>query len=310
MTRSLSLVCLAASLVMGCGSGSGSRPTAVPQQAHVTPAAPAGAGTPSADNPLALSAEPFGGERYGFVEATSGNGRYVALRRFVGEGEPQFGHHGEVAGGADLVLVDLTDLSERPFAEVIDVDPGRRYLLLLEGDAPVLLDSADGRFVRLPDADPRPDHNACIEPRQATFSPEGTRVGWVLSGASAFRVRQLDSEEEWTVAADTLIWRGWPEDEGRGVVLAQVPAGSTDWPSQNTSCACRWCNRFAASYGFYGWSGPAFAITRVDESGARTSAEVPQGERVWLAADASGCSITPAEGERGYARGPWRRVCP
>lgn len=258
---------------------------------------------------MALSDQPFGGARYGFVEATSGNGRYVALRRFEGSEEPQFGHHGEVAGGADLVLVDLTDLSERPLADIIDVAPGRRYFLLLEGDVPVLLDSGRGTFTPLPDADLRPDGNACLEPRQAVFSAQRTRVGWVLSGASAYQVRDLASGEEWTAPAATVIWRGWPEDEGHGVVLAEIPTGSTGWPEQQTSCACRWCNRFAASYGFYGWGGPTFTISRVDDSGARAPGDVPGGERSRFGADASGCTIAPAEGDRGYAQGPWRREC-
>lgn len=311
MNRVACLTSLLVVCVSGCGASSGSAtPTSVPQEVVVTPLAPSGAGTPSAENPMALSAQPFGGERYGFVEATSGNGRYVALRRFEGTEEPQFGHHGEVAGGADLVLVDLTDLSERPLAEIIDIAPGRRFFLLLEGDVPVLLDAAAGSFEALRDADLRPDGNACLEPRQATFSPLGTRMGWVLSGASAMRVRDLASGDEWTVTSDTVIWRGWPEDHGRGVVLAEIPTGSVGWPEQHTSCACRWCNRFAASFGYYGWGGPTFVLSRVDDTGVRAPSEVPGGERTWHGVDAAGCRIVPSDGDRGYSHGPWRRECP
>src|SRR5690606_38151546 len=120
MTRALLLSCFTVVCFMGCGPASHSHPAA-PQHVVVTPVAPSGASaTPTEDNPLARSTQPFGGDRHGFVEATSGNGRYVALRRFAGSDEPEFGHHGEVVGGADLVLVDLTNLAERPFAEIID----------------------------------------------------------------------------------------------------------------------------------------------------------------------------------------------
>ena len=71
-----------------------------------------------------LSPAPFGDARYGFVEATSANGRFVVLRRFLGTGPPQFEHHGDVAGGTELLLVDLTNLTVRAITEIIDVDLG------------------------------------------------------------------------------------------------------------------------------------------------------------------------------------------
>jgi hypothetical protein len=272
--------------------------------------APSGDATsdPTAETPP-LSPLPFGGDRFGFVEASSANGRYVALRRFAGSGEPQFGHHGEVMNGSELVMVDLVDLSERPFDEVIDVAPGRRFFLLITDNVPVLLDSATGTYEPLADADTRPDGNTCLGPRQASFSATGLRVGWVVGQATALRVRDLASGEEWSVAAATPLWRGWPDDEGRGAVLAEVPAGSAVWPEQHTSCACRWCNRFAASYGFYGWGGASFALTHVDAAGARTAADAPEGARRWHADDDAGCRITPADDDRGYEQGPWQRTC-
>jgi len=222
----------------------------------------------------------------------------VTLRRFVSPDEPQFGQHGEVFGGTDLVVVDLVDLRERPFDEVVDVAPGRRSLLLMAADDPVLLDSVAGRYEPFAGADTRPDHNTCLGPRRARFSARGLRV------------RDLASGDEWTVSGASPLWRGWPDDEGRVAVLAEVPAGSTEWPEQRTSCSCRWCNRFAASCGFYGWGGPTFVLTHVDDAGRRTPSEVAEGERQRHGPDDAGCTLTPEDGERGYARGPWRRECP
>lgn len=297
--------------LVGCGSGSGGPPTTTPDHAHVTPDLQSPAGTaPAQASTLVLATQPFGGERYGFVEATSANGRYVALRRFAGTDEPQFGHHGEVEGGAELVLVDLTDASERPLAEIIDVTPSRRFFLLLEHDAPVLLNTETGTSTALLDADARSDTNTCLEPRQASFSPLGGRVGWVIDNGTGFRVRDLASDDEWSAHSSAAIWRGWPDDEGRGVVLAEIPAGSSGWPEQHTSCACRWCNRFAMSFGFYGWGGPTFSLVHVDANGIRTPSEAPESARTWRDTDDHGCTIAPLEGERGYSHGPWHRECP
>ncbi|MCA9575999.1 MAG: hypothetical protein R3B40_13280 [Polyangiales bacterium] len=294
--------------LLGCAAGAGTSGGVAPAVLVAPSTEGVQQGAEGSTRPL--SPEPFGEDRYGFVEASSANGRYVALRRFVERDEPQFGHHGEVMGGADLVVVDLVDLSERPFDEVVDVTPDRRFMLLSVGDAPVLLDSVRGRFEALRDADTRSDHNACLGPRQAVFSAAGARLGWVVDQARALRVRDLASGEEWSVPASTPLWRGWPDDEGRGAVLAEVPAGSAEWPQQHTSCACRWCNRFAMSFGFYGWGGPTFALTHVDGAGVRTSSEVTEGERRWHGPDDAGCTLTPEDGERGYAQGPWRRACP
>lgn len=239
------------------------------------------------------------------------NGRYVALRRFEGTSEPRFGHHGSVMGGTTLHLVDLTDGSERLIDEVIDVEPTRTFFLLLEGSAPVLLDTRTGRFETLSGADARSDENACLAPRQASFSPLGKRVGWVMGGGASLRVRDLDSGEEWTVPTTGVVWRGFPDDEGRGAVLIELARGSTSWPIQQTSCDCRWCMRFAASFGFYGWGGTAFALVHVDGAGARGDADMDEDtEREWFAADAAGCSITPRDEDEGYEQGPWRRTCP
>ncbi|HSC89430.1 MAG TPA: hypothetical protein VLC09_19240 [Polyangiaceae bacterium] len=215
---------------------------------------------PAADTPSAKKSEappgrpsgqPFGGEGYGFVEATSKNGRFEAVRRFAGTTPPSFGHHGEAGVEATLEIFDLVANSSRPYEEIIDVEPSRRFFLLLEGKAPLLLDTKDGTRSLLPSADPEGDDNACLPPRQAAFSASGRRIAWLTGGAHEVRVRDLGDGSEWPLTSAERIWRAWPDDDRKGAVLGEVPAGE-DWPMQQTSCACRWCGRFAASYGFYG----------------------------------------------------------
>ena len=251
----------------------------------------------------------FGGERYGFVEATSSNGRFVALRRFEGNAPPQFGHHGEAFGSVELHLVDLVDGTERAIDDVIDVEPTRRWFLLVDHGTPVLFDSDSNRTEALADIDPRSDENACLPPRGASFSASGTRVAWIVGDGSSARIRDLTTGDEWTARSTSRIWRAFPDDAGRGAVLAEVAAGGAEWPNQNTSCSCRWCTRFAASFGFYGWSGPAFELVHVSDDGSREPRDPEDGEREWTGVDREGCTIRPREEERGLERGPWRREC-
>ena len=87
-------------------------------------------------------------------------------------------------------------------------------------------------------------------------------------------VVDLESGEQWSVAAQGSLWRGWPDNDGRGVSLIELQGDGqegTAWPQQKTSCACRWCGMFALSYGVYGWSGPEFELVHVDGEGERLS---------------------------------------
>jgi hypothetical protein len=122
-------------------------------------------------------------------------------------------------------------------------------------------------------------------------------------------VRDLATQEEWTVPAKGRLWRGWADDAGRGATLLEVPAGSSGWPSQNTSCACRWCGRFAMSHGFYGWSGPDFTVEHVEGS-TRRAAKVPEGEGSWHGPNDRGCNLVAASEKDDVETGPWRWACP
>jgi hypothetical protein len=154
------------------------------------------------------------------------------------------------------------------------------------------------------------DENTCLPPRQASFSAGGKRVAWVSAGATSLNVRDLDSGRQWSIAAQGTLWRGWPEDEGRAAVLAEIPADAGEWPRQRTSCACRWCNRFALSAGFYGWGGPAFTVERVDEDGSRRKGEPHEARSRWHDDTESGCALMASSQRAGLDRGPWRWACP
>lgn len=285
------------------------QPAAAPAQPEQ--AAPAQAQAAPAQQQVTgpLRTEPFGGERWGFVEASSANGRMVVLRRFHGEARPTFGHHGESADEPEVTVFDRVAGDERTIAEIIDIDVTRRYLLVIADDALWLVDAETGSFEKLKDADMAPDSNACLAPRQASFSGKGKRVAWVTGKADSLTVRDLATGTEWRIEAKQRMWRGWPDDEGHGAVVIEVPAG-TDWPQQRTSCACRWCNRFAMSYGVYGWGGPAFTIERVGEDGSRDKGEPPQGEGVWHGKTTTGCELKPQSNDDGLERGPWQWQCP
>jgi hypothetical protein len=294
-----------------------SPPPAAPGPAPVVDV-PAAKPPPSAEQPPpppapppkpgALRTDAFGGERWGFVEASSADGRFVVLRRFAGDAKPTFAHHGEASSADDLAIFDLVAGTERALDEIIDVEPSRRWMLLVEKGSLRLADARTGTFQPLDKADMEGDHNRCLPPRQANFSPQGKRVGWVA--ADGFRVRDLASGDEWVVKAKERLWRGWPEDDKRGATLAEVPAGSKDWPRQRTSCACRWCNRFALSYGTYGWDGPAFDIVYVAEDGSRTQKDPPEAPRRWHGKTDSGCTLEAKSEEHGLAHGPWQWKCP
>jgi hypothetical protein len=253
----------------------------------------------------------FGGGRWGFVEASSINGRLVVLRRFEGSAVPTFGHHGESSVATEIAVFDTVLGTERPIEELIAIDPTRRWLLVLAKGL-LLGDAESGEFVELRGADLEQDSNSCLDPRQATFSIKGTRVAWIVKGSHEVRVRELSSGQEWTVAGDSRIWRAWPDDLGRGATLMEVPAKSRAWPAQNTSCGCRWCTRFAASFGFYGWAGPAFTIAHVDDAGSRTHVDAPPSSEAPSHGPTDGrCTLEPASVERpSLERGPWRWQCP
>jgi hypothetical protein len=255
---------------------------------------------------LKYGVEPFGGKRWGFVVAASKNGRIVVLRRFHGSERPTFGHHGSSSVPADMALFDLEVGTERRISDVIEIDPERRRLLVVDGRA-FLVDSKNGRWDPLDDGTLEQDENGGMRPRHAAFSPTGSRVGWITS-QGGFSVLDFASGAGATFAAQGRLWRGWPRDDG-SVVLAEVAAGTTGWPVLQTSCPCRWCTRFARSCSDSGFDGPKFELTNVSKAGQRSVGVWPEGSRGWLGPDNSGCEVRATSSQDELDLGPWRWSC-
>jgi hypothetical protein len=257
-----------------------------------------------------VSLAPFGGSVWGFVETASASGRIVVLRWFPGEQPPSFGHHGSASVRPTLTAFDLVGGQQRELVELVSVDATRRYIVALADDALWLIDGERGTWEALPDVDLEQDQNPCLWPRQAAFSVDGARLGWVAADAARLNVRELETGARWTVAAKGRLWRAWPDEQGRGAVLVEVPAGSSGWPIQGTSCACRWCNRFARSYSNYGWSGPSFEIVAVAADGSRGEGSPPDSGVALVGPTSSGCTLHASEQDgESLERGPWRWDC-
>ncbi len=219
----------------------------------------------------ALLTDHFGNSRWGFVEISSANGRLVVLRRFHGPDKPVFGQHGEVSGTQpQLTVFDRFSGEQHDLAEIIDIDSSRRWLLAISQNQLWLIDAENGKWEALVGVDMDSDGNACLPPRQASFSAKGRKLAWIVDGGRSVTVRELSTAREWSVSVRGRVWRAWPDDEGRGITLGELDPSVQGFPIQNTSCACIWCGRFALSYGFYGWSGPSWKFEHVAENGARS----------------------------------------
>jgi hypothetical protein len=257
-----------------------------------------------------LLTDEFGGAVYGFVAASSTNGRYVFLYRFPDGEKPTFHQHGETDKPIELIAYDRFTGSHTKVDELISLS-SRRWFLVLAGGHVSLLDADAGSWEELDDIDMGADDNACLAPRHASFSANGKRVAWINASANGVHVRDLVGGDEWDVASSSPVWRAWPDDVGDAVVVLEVPKGSSGWPAQRTSCACRWCLQFAASYGVYGWDGPDFTVMRVSPDGTREDAEPPEGEVEYEGGTDGGCTLEVAEtDELGLSLGPWKWVCP
>ena len=289
-------------LLLACAARQGPAPTAPDAST-----APDTSTAPSAS--VAPADVPLGGQGLGFVEASSSNGRLVLVRRWEEGVRPSFGHHGDTMPWPELVLLDFIDGTEQVIDEVLEVGPQRRWMLVQVSGEIWLLDSQTGEHHTLEDIDITPDGNACLLPRAAHFAAGTAIVGWLSAGGGALNSWDLQTGARWQVPAEGRLWRGWPDATGRGAVLLEVAADSEGWPLQNTSCACLWCNRFALSYGVYGWSGPAFTITHVDEDGTRTEGTPPETALSWHGPRADGCTLTPTALDDPLDQGPWQWRC-
>ena len=249
---------------------------------------------------------------WSFVYGSTLSGRTVFLVEF-GEERPSFGHHGEPFGAEPTLRAwDSVSGESSVIEDLIAVSGDRRHALVQDVGGIWLIDDA-GAWRQLEGVTLEPDNNRCLPPRQAAFSVDGSSVGWINPEHSALEVLDLESGEQWSVAAQGSLWRGWPDNDGRGVSLIELQGDGqegTAWPQQKTSCACRWCGMFALSYGVYGWSGPEFELVHVDGEGERGEALEEGGGGPWHGPNAQGCILESASPiEDPLQHGPWTWVC-
>ncbi len=199
----------------------------------------------------------------------SNDGKLVALYRWNGDTEPTFGLHGEADEPPTLEVFDLRTNNIQNYDDLIATDPLHRMAVFRESSHLWLLkaDSTQRDDLAASVADLEDDQNACMQPRQVAFNPLGRYLGWirrspdrmvveevgVRGGGEAFEV-QTPHGRLWRIEVASLP--GW-------ALMREVPrdtdrSRSIEFPVQDTSCVCRWCERFAQSSGFHGWSGDSF----------------------------------------------------
>ena len=215
----------------------------------------------------------FGAGRYGFVEWMSADARLVALRTFGRP--PRVSHHGESGLKAQLELVDTTTGQREQPDDIVAEDPRGRYIVVRAGKQMWLIDSETGKRDDLAarGADLESDENACLPPRHALFDATGTHVLFIRKGPDRLVQRDLQSGVETEIAAGPgRLWAAISDGPDERPLLIVVPKDSNGdskitLPRQRTTCACRWCGRFAMMSSSPGFEGDAFKFLVVD--GAR-----------------------------------------
>ncbi len=222
----------------------------------------------------------------GFVWWASNSGKLVVWMRFEdsnGDGriEPAFDQHGEpVVDGFTPYLVDVYSGQTTRVAEVLTWDSSHRYLAVRpeQGEPGLVIWDAETMTVTPVDEnwglDLTGDGNACLRPRQAYLSPDGMFWGIARDEHAVIGRSVVDSDTPHVrieLGEDVRVWRVEPASP-RWLSLMLVSAdsnrnGALDLPLQNTSCACRACNRFALSHGVYGWSGDAWSVKLASPTG-------------------------------------------
>lgn len=257
---------------------------------------PAARATVAASGP-SRRGEPRGGDAPGFVWWTSDNGRLSLLMRFTA-GPPRFGHHGEVGAEVTAWLVDHVDGRHEAVDEMIAA--AATAIAVRATDGRVVLVREDGERTDLSalGADDRSDANRCLNRRPVSFDPTSRFAAWLARDPAAAVVRDLTSGAQCRVEARApVLWRAYPGAVRGWALLREIPAdsdgdGEVGFPVQRTSCACRWCNRFALSYGFYGWGGDAFESVLVAPDGGRVPVEGP----AHPVGDATAARVSPRGG--------------
>ncbi len=222
----------------------------------------------------------FGDGEQGFVWWLARGGALAVVYLFEdtdgsGSIELAFGHHGESLGDQPVAhLVRMSDGSRTRLDEVVATSPSGRYIATIAGGDLIVWDGDTGDAISTKGwaVDMNGDGNRCMSPRQLAFDGDGG-VWHHDANSSALMWRALDgsARRRHAMPAGSRSWRAEPVAPGWGAWLT-VPTdsdgdGALTLPIQNTSCACLHCNRFAASFGFYGWGGDAFAFSLLPAGG-------------------------------------------
>lgn len=246
----------------------------------------------------------FGTAHPGFLVWLSRNGRFAVLYEFRidddkdGDVEAVFDdHHGVPVGDQPRPwLFDLETGTERSIDDLMLTDPRGRYAVVRAGDRVELLDTRGGTSQDLIalGLDPAEDKNQCMPPRQLGFDPSGRQLVFIQRDGRSIVTWDLESNRrEVTRVAKGRLWRAEPLGRAGWLrvdaVVEDVNAdGVLSLPVQRTTCACRYCLRFAAISSTFGWE-PTADLSRillVRRDGrivdARTEVLVPLGDRTLL----------------------------
>lgn len=230
----------------------------------------------------------FGQGQMGYLLWSASSGKAAVMMIFEDTNGDQkitlkFGHHGESYGDrARPYLVDLETGQMTAYDEVWVWDHTSRYIALQKDVSRAVLDVWDTEEMRKIEVDfdeqviePTPDENRCMAPRQVALGEGG--VLWGIKRGEK-RVVKLDlkdgkARQEFDVRGlgEGRLWRigsvggDWLSV---GYVIEDTDKnGEVSLPVQKTSCACRFCNRFAKSMGYYGWGGDAWAFSLMSKTG-------------------------------------------
>ena len=209
---------------------------------------------------------------------------------------PRFGQHGEPLGDRPHYEVFDTATGKRlgTYDEVLVWDEGKRFISLWREGAPTRVALFDALSMTQVSLDLTAlgaltsfeDGNDCLAPRHMQITPRGG-ITLLAANERALVRTTFDAvaREQASVASERVelfsgsgserIWR--VEGVGGGWVSALFVDRDTDGdgeitlPRQRTSCACRFCPRFAMSFGFYGWSGDEWSSKLLAPDGKLSS---------------------------------------
>lgn len=229
------------------------------------------------------------GDAPGYLLWSSTSGSLAVMAIFEdtdkdGAISPRFGQHGEPLGDQARYHLFATATGEHlaTYDEVLVWDESKRFISFRQASRPDVVDIFDARRMEHISLDlaslgaltSSEDGNDCLAPRHVHITPQGSITLIAASERAlvrtSFEAWRGDAAKKGSQLVEVLptrasegdtsrIWR--VEGVGDGWLSVLFVDRDTDGdgvltlPRQRTSCACRFCHRFAMSFGFYGWSG-------------------------------------------------------